>query len=228
MQLNDILFIDIETVGGSDFIINGESLFEKRHKKQLLLIEEDNKSDFFEKHAGLEAEFGKIVCISMGRVSGQTLFIKSFVSDDEKELLSMFRVTVDEGTHLALGGHNILEYDIPFIFRRCLINAMKIPKGIDLRGVKTWDIKHVDTMKQWANGAWNYKISLELLCTILGLESSKSTITGADVSGLFFGNDPDRLTKIKTYCEGDVISNVQAYCRMNEIPVFNELQIEIR
>ena len=45
--------------------------------------------------AGIYAEFGKIICISLGFINGEEFRIKSFYGDDEKVLLNEFITLVN-------------------------------------------------------------------------------------------------------------------------------------
>jgi hypothetical protein len=49
-------------------------------------------------------------------------------------------------------GHNIREFDIPYICRRLLINDMQLPNYMQLHGAKPWEIDMIDTLQWWKFG----------------------------------------------------------------------------
>ena len=94
----NILFLDIETVPMTRRYEELPESFRKlwdKKAEQLSRIDrslnEEKKSpgEIFMR-AGIYAEFGKIICISTGFLRNQSLWIKSFCSDNEQELLTGF------------------------------------------------------------------------------------------------------------------------------------------
>ena len=104
------------------------------------LIKNGKTSDTPEQYyrsAGIFAEFGKIICISVGFKKGNEFRIKSFYNHDEKTLLEEFAELLNSHFNKAqhqLCGHNGKEFDFPFIARRMLISEIKIPKILDTAG----------------------------------------------------------------------------------------------
>ena len=103
-------------------------------KKKLLLEE------FYER-AGIWAEFGKIVCISVGYFTPnekeKQLRVKSFYGDDEKILLQEFKDLLDAHFNKkehVLCAHNGKEFDFPYIARRMIIQKVELPKKLNLFG----------------------------------------------------------------------------------------------
>ncbi len=89
-DLSKILFLDIETVSQQqDFSLLDENM-QRLWTKKAELINRDNQdftaSDLYDR-AGIYAEFGKIICISVGFFHGKEFRLKSFYGDDEKTLL---------------------------------------------------------------------------------------------------------------------------------------------
>ncbi|MDA7837034.1 hypothetical protein N9A49_06460 [Salibacteraceae bacterium] len=71
MHLSNILFLDIETVPQYDSFEKAEETYQKLWEEKarfLLQSDEDTPSSVFER-AGIYAEFGKIVCISVGLIN---------------------------------------------------------------------------------------------------------------------------------------------------------------
>lgn len=155
-QLNDILFLDIETVPQeerwSSLSEETQHLFEAKTKYQR---KEEFTAEAFYGRAGIWAEFGKIICISVGYFSKkektETKFrITSFAGDNEKKILIDFKKLLDEHFNKAnhlLCAHNGKEFDFPFIARRMIIHGIQLPKKLNLFGKKPWEVPHLDTLE---------------------------------------------------------------------------------
>jgi len=134
---------------------------------------------------------------------------------EEKQILKDFSNLLNENFHLTahlLCGHNIKEFDIPFIARRMIINDMVLPQKINLFGKKPWEVPHLDTLELWKFGDYKHFTSLKLLTKILGIQSPKDDIDGSEVARVFYiENDIDRIV---TYCEKDVIAVAQVFLKM--------------
>ena len=173
INLSRVLFLDIETVP------------ETYNYKRL----NNNKKKIWEEKYGGEkeypkssvlAEFGKIICISVGffdlKIPKKRSFrIKSFIGE-ETEILENFKDLCDSHFHSKsslLCAHNGREFDFPFIARRMIINKIKLPKILDMHEKKPWEIPHLDTLYLWKFGDYKSSISLRLLAEVLGVSSKK-------------------------------------------------------
>ena len=215
LNLKDILFLDIETVPQyPKFDMLSEKEKQLWTKKASRLISETETAEEIYNRAGIYAEFGKIVCISTGFISetnGEKEFrLKSFFGDNEKELLNSFAEILN--THYNkdkyyLCAHNGKEFDYPYIARRMLINGIKLPKILNISGLKPWEIKHLDTMEMWKFGDYKSYTSLDLLTTIFNIPTPKDDIDGSMVHKVYY-QEKD-LPRIVTYCEKDVLAIAQ-------------------
>ncbi len=232
VKIEDVLFLDIETVPMV-------SAFEELNPAMQLLW--DKKSAYFRKQeempqdvfdrAGIYAEFGKVVCISVGIVfyrSGRRCFrVKSFASDDEKLLLSGFSemlVSFANDPKKNVCGHNIKEFDIPYIARRMLINGLKLPDMLDIAGKKPWEVKFLDTLELWKFGDYKHFTSLNLLTAIFDIPSPKDDIDGSEVAQVYY-NEQD-LQRIAIYCEKDVLATAQLFLRYKGEPLIDSDAVE--
>ncbi|MEZ4721330.1 MAG: 3'-5' exonuclease [Flavobacteriales bacterium] len=232
MNLNNILFLDIETVPQHPTMKKAPDEYQKlwSEKAQYLLREEDDTVESVFDRAGIYAEFGRIVCISVGyineRGSGRELRIKSFYGDDEKILLQefaeMLKKYFNSKDHL-LCGHNGKEFDFPYIARRMLINGIAIPQILDISGKKPWEVAHLDTMQMWKFGDYKNFTSLKLLAHVFGLPTPKDDIDGSQVAGVYWKEK--NLERIVRYCEKDVVTLVQVYLKLTQQPVLKESEI---
>jgi hypothetical protein len=236
VDLTKVFFVDIETVPchscHEELPAAHQSLWEKfstkRHAKEVA----DGKThpELYEK-AGLYAEFGKVVCISVGYFryfSDDSLEfrVKSFADDDECEVLSGFGrfleryppASLERYPKLTSAGkdghylcaHNGREFDYGYLGRRMLICGQAIPPMLDIAGHKPWDLPHLlDTMDLWKFGDNKGHISLPLLAGVFGIPSPKDDIDGSQVSHTYWTEK--NLKRIVTYCEKDVITTARVF-----------------
>jgi len=231
VNLENILFLDIETVpekeNWDEVSETTQRLFEQKTAYQRK--EETTVEEFYER-AGIWAEFGKIVCISVGYFTPdekeKQLRIKSFYGDDEKELLLEFKELLD--THFnkkqhVLCAHNGKEFDFPFIARRMIIQKVELPNKLNLFGKKPWEIPHLDTMELWKFGDYKHYSSLKLLTSILGIPSPKDDIDGSEVAAVYY--EEKNLERIVLYCEKDTVAIAQLVLRFNNENLLEDHQI---
>lgn len=234
LNLGNVLFLDIETV---PFYSNYQEItpeFKKFWDKKAGLLsrsEGDTPESLFAR-AGIYAEFGKIVCISVGYsviVDGVTTFqIKSFAGDDEKKLLEDFSELLNKSFYKkehVLCAHNGKEFDFPYIARRILINGLKLPALLDFAGKKPWEIPHLDTMELWKFGDYKSYTSLDLLASIFGIPTPKDDIDGSEIHRVYW-QEKD-LARIVTYCQKDVITVAKVLFKFIGKPFISEEEIVI-
>ncbi|HMH21786.1 MAG TPA: ribonuclease H-like domain-containing protein [Puia sp.] len=234
--LHTILFLDIETVSQyplfEDLPENSKELW--RHKAEILVRDKPalTPGEIYNR-AAIYAEFGKIICISCGIISGsgagKKLSLKSFYGDDEKVLLSEFcdllrKWATDNYRYLC--AHNGKEFDFPYLCRRMIIHGLSIPAILNVSGKKPWEISHIDTLELWKFGDYKSFISLKLLAHVLGIPTPKDDIDGSQVGEVYWSQHD--LTRIVTYCQKDVITVAQVYLRMNGESQIAGESIEIR
>ena len=234
IDISQILFIDIETVPGVySFSDLSESLQELWALKTRFTQERDGLTaeEAYDK-AGIYAEFGKIICISTAveyKSEGVSkLRVKSFYGDDEKELLSEFGAMLTKyfnGADKYLCGHNVKEFDAPYMARRMVVHGLELPKMLDTPGKKPWEVTHLDTMELWKFGDYKHFSSLNLLANIFGIPTPKDDISGADVAKVYW-EDKD-LERIKVYCEKDTITVAHLMHKFKNLPLVLDENIEI-
>ena len=218
LNLNNILFIDIETVPEEQNFISLDDEMKQlwEQKTQYQRKDDFSPEDFYDR-AGIWAEFGRIICISAGffinKGDIRNFRVTSFFGT-EKKILTDFSNLLDNHFNQpqhALCGHNAKEFDIPFIARRMIINQIAIPQKLNLFGKKPWEIPHLDTLELWKFGDFKHFTSLKLLTKILGIPSPKGDIDGSQVANVYYiEKDIDRIIN---YCEKDVIAVAQIFLR---------------
>ena len=231
IPLDHILFLDIETVPAhedySALQPEMQELWEQKTAYQRK--EEISPEDFYEK-AGIWAEFGYIVCISVGYFHmkrGKRQFRVTSFQGDEKSLLLQFKDLLashfNQPNHL-LCAHNGKEFDFPYIARRMIINRIPLPSKLNLFGKKPWEVPHLDTMELWKFGDFKHYTSLKLLARILGLPSPKEDMDGSMVRETYY-KEKD-IGRIVAYCEMDVITLAQVFLRFKNEEFLEESEIE--
>ena len=218
IPIEKVLFLDIETVPQySDWSEAPETEQYLWEKKTRFQRKEDTPADeFYNERAGIMAEFGKIICISVGLVHNGKLIIKSYAGDDEKKLLEDFGNLFNKPQmrDIILCAHNGKEFDFPWIARRFLINGMQPPVQFQLFGKKPWEIPHLDTMELWKFGDYKSFVSLELLAHVFGIPTPKDDIDGSMVSSIY--HIEKDLFRIILYCEKDVLTLCNIFRRMRQ------------
>ncbi|MFQ3182879.1 MAG: hypothetical protein ACI9Z4_002494 [Polaribacter sp.] len=230
-KLNNILFLDIETVpekeNWNQLSTEMQELFEKKTQYQR---KEEFTAEAFYDRAGIWAEFGKIICISVGyfvdEAKHKKLRLTSFFGDDEHKVLTDFKVLLDTRftkKSTILCAHNGKEFDFPFMARRMIVHQIELPIQLNLFGKKPWEVPHLDTLELWKFGDYKHYTSLRLLTAILGVPSPKDDINGSEVAHVYY-KEKD-LQRIVTYCEKDTIAVAQILLRFNNEALLKEEDI---
>lgn len=213
-NLNNIVFLDIETVRIQDTIEAGTPLmdsweYKMRYSREAADKFEEDLVQTYKDKAALYAEFAKIVCITIGKVQNGVLKLKSYYNHDEKALLTEFTDVLNglvaANPKIQLCGHAIKGFDIPFIMRRCLVNRVEIPDLIDVADVKPWLMTALDTLELW-KGTGFYSASLINIAVALGLPSPKQDMQGSETSTVYYTEGDKGLQRIANYCEKDVLT----------------------
>lgn len=227
-ELYKIMFIDIETVPVTNKLEELSMPMQELWTYKFAQLkrrmpdkynEEDTAVNKYLQNAGIFAEFGRIVCISVGFIYSKNninhLRIKSFADKNEKKLLTDFIMLLDTfftTSEHYFCGHNIKEFDIPFLCRRMIINQIKLPQVLQIHNKKPWEINLLDTMDFWKFGDYKSYTSLKLLSEVLGVPTSKDDIDGSQVAEVFYKED--NLKRIVTYCEKDVVTTTRVWLRL--------------
>ncbi|MEO6168452.1 MAG: 3'-5' exonuclease [Chitinophagales bacterium] len=236
LQFENLICLDIETVPGApDFNLVPEALKELYLKKseRLKAADETPEQQYFN-HAGIYAEFGKVICISLGmfqkeKETGEWHFrLKSIYGDDEKKLLQEFAALLQHSRHpnrFQFCGHNIREFDVPYLCRRMLLRGIPLPAILDISGKKPYEVSMLDTMQLWRFGDYKHFTSLKLLAALFNIASPKDDIEGKDV-GRVYWMEKD-LIRIVNYCQKDVVTVAQLVLRFKGMPLLKAENIQL-
>lgn len=228
-DLTKIMFLDIETVPQvadfdelpAELAHLWEEKFRLIQKRMPEKYDEQTTANVaFNHSAGIYSEFGKIVCISVGFIhfkeKEMCFRTKSFADQDEKKVLIEFNNLIIKFFNTnsnTFCGHNIKEFDIPYICRRMLINGLELPPILQLSRKKTWESPFIDTLELWKFGDYKNYTSLKLLTAIFGIPTPKDDIDGSQVADVYYHEK--NLKRIATYCQKDVLATAQVFLRMN-------------
>jgi predicted PolB exonuclease-like 3'-5' exonuclease len=219
------LIIYIETVAVEKNLENLSDELKKHwaHKATLLKFEESTTEieEKFALKAGIYAEFGKIICIGLGIIDNthKQIRIKKIANHNEEALLQEFlsiicKLELESKTEIIFCGHNIKEFDLPYICRRATIHQLALPKALRLSGLKPWQVPHQDTLDMWRFGDYKHYTSLDLLATILKVPSSKTDIDGSEVNRVYW--EEGSLERIADYCARDIFTTALVYIKLQQ------------
>ena len=223
----NLLVIDIET---ASIVESYESLDDRMQKlwdkKAALLQNADDRAadELFFDRGAIFAEFGKVICISVGIFTHEAdgsfgIRIKSFAEETERATLEGFNNLVEskfDAKAMRLIAHNGKEFDFPYLCRRMLVNGVPIPEALNVQNKKPWEILHIDTMELWKFGDRKNFTSLDLLAALFGVESSKDDIDGSQVNSVYYVEQ--NLDRISHYCQRDVLVTAQVFLKLNGLP----------
>jgi uncharacterized protein YprB with RNaseH-like and TPR domain len=230
INLEHILFLDIETIpqhpNFGELESSTKALWEQKTQYQR---KDDYSPEEFYPRAGIWAEFGKIICISVGYFKNKgdrrNFRVTSFYGDEDKilvEFKSLLETHFSRPHHL-LCAHNGKEFDFPYIARRMIINGIELPFKLNLFGKKPWEIPHLDTMELWKFGDYKTFTSLKLMAHVLGIPSPKDDIDGSQVRDVYY-EDKD-IDRIVIYCEKDTITVAQILLRLRNESILADDEI---
>ena len=237
IPITKILFLDIETVGCcpdldtctllnpkvAEQFVHYFDWFLKRFPEDKVIYEgvphEPDMNEVFKKRAALVPEFAKIICVSAafvmdnGEVKKQT-----FAGEDEGVLLKQVQGLLEKCGKLDfyLCGHNLKNFDIPMLAKRMIINGFNPPSILPAYDTKPWEIKAIDTKEVWQYGSYTSIGSLNLLCSVMDIPSSKEgEVTGDKVHYEFWENK--KIKEIAEYCERDVLVLIDIIKKLKEL-----------
>ena len=219
------LYFDIETAGiyESFGVLTGNdpklaSLWSKRCKWLRLNsgpeLMDASDSTLWKEKATLHPEFGKVICVTIGAYNKEDLNIINIVGD-EKEILTKVNTIFNNAysKNLILAGQSIRMFDIPFLGKRMVIHGIRPSEAINFFNKKPWDISIMELNEIFSFGASGQShTSLDLICTVLGVDSPKDAMDGSMVHSEFYKGNIDGIQK---YCEKDVRSMIGCFNKLS-------------
>jgi predicted PolB exonuclease-like 3'-5' exonuclease len=211
----ELFHFDIETAGQYkdydtflDTDERGARLFLGKYEKMNWSEKYADINEAYLENAGIISTYGRIVCISFGYESNGEKHIRSFYGDDERDIVESFNNLLKkiETKSYNLCGFRINYFDIPWLLHKLHKYEIEPANMIYLYDKKPWDVRVTDMSDDWKQKfAWAF--SFDEMCYELGVKSPKDIINGSDVHKYYWSG---RVEDIKTYCEKDVSSSIDA------------------
>lgn len=235
-DLSKLLFFDVETVPQHgdlsslpkeqrklwDFYYETfkERVTDKSRLSGLDLDTESYKKEVYRQTAALFPEFGKVCCISLAFIQkdGKIKMESFYGGDNEIKILEEVRTIFNRVNNLSFNicGHNIKNFDVPFLSKRYIINGLNPPESFPKWNTKPWETSIIDTKEIWNSGSLRGLSSLDTVCTFLEIDSPKTgDVKGDNVYHYFW--ELSEFEKIKDYCEKDVKSLVDIIVKLNNL-----------
>lgn len=151
-----------------------------------------------------DGALGRIACASIAVDDGEPLkFYREDWQDERAErmvlgdlFVAILDAAMDVTRKPVFIGHNIVDFDLKFIFQRAVILGIRPPTVIPFRA-KPWGDEVFDTMTVWAG---RDRVSMDKLCRALGL-AGKGDIDGSKVWPMV---QAGRIAEVAAYCADDV------------------------
>jgi len=214
--MKELFHFDIETAGEyPDFETfktsddRGAKLFESKYHKMRWDEKYTDINEAYIDNAGIISTYGRIVCISFGYIdTNGSKQIRSFHGDDEMDIVNSFNNLLKkiETKSFNLSGFRIAHFDLPWILHKLHKYEIKPTDIIYMYDKKPWDMRITDMSDDW-RGKFAWAFSFDEMCYELGVKSPKDTISGSDVHKYYWSG---KIEDIKTYCEKDVSSSIDA------------------
>lgn len=207
------LFLDIETLpAGEDKEKTLKMLFDKKNPEF-----EQEKFDEFLAKTSFDGAYGQILCIGYAVDDDPVQYF--YNENNEKKTLQEFwdlvnalSITPRNPQYPDYGllfiGHNVMDFDLRFIYQRSIILGVKPSYELNFARYRNYPI--FDTMKEWVKWS-NSAVGLEYLALALGIPSPKDGIDGSQVAE-FHKKGKDK--EICEYCKRDVATTRDVYRKM--------------
>jgi len=159
--------------------------------------------------ASLNALAARVACIGWITLDQQSpVESVALVGGMERALLQRFWESMTQSKVASFVAHNGLGFDLPFLWRRSVVNGVRPPVKLDLRKYRTDFV--FDTMQVWAN--WDTRSYVSLAELAHGLEVGEKNASGEDVASLW---ELGFYENIATYCLNDCWLTYRLFARMN-------------
>jgi 3'-5' exonuclease len=231
--LDRILLVDIETVPAAAAYSQLDTKWQQLwNEKARSFHDKPEPSQLYNEKAGIMAEFGRVICAATAyfyedRGGRLCLKMRSFTDDDEMQLLFNFNETVNKfytkHKNFQFAGHNVREFDIPYLCRRMMMQGVALPKFMQLQGLKPWETDMLDTLQWWKFGDHKNYSSLPLLAAALNIGLPKDYIDGSQVRKTYY--EDNNLPLIVKACQADVVTVAQIILRYHNLPLLDDERI---
>ena len=217
------IFLDIETLPPVEEFREklAREIYTEPGPDELGPDEEESDVELERRFRGLalRGEWGRLLCVGLvveeeGVVKhcgllGRDRETWRFHLDEARTLKSFWKLVAGgrEGQDLFIG-HNLLDFDLPFLYKRSCIHGVRPSVNLSFRRYYSRPV--FDTMWEWTK--WRHRISLHELTQALGIPSPKES--GVDGLGIYDLYQQGRHEEIAEYCMRDVRCAREAFYRL--------------
>ena len=190
-----IFYFDIETVP-TDKALQENGLLDAQIKL--------DEAEIIKK-LSLSAVTAKIICLCYTIEPSVSGTIEVLQGEETDIIKGFWKIVPDCNLFV---GHNILDFDMRFIYQRSVIHQIKPSRDIPFTRFRNAPI--YDTMQEWSKWGREHA-SLDSLSKALGIPSPKENLDGSKVYPYYRAG---KLPEIVEYCKRDVESVRAVYKRL--------------
>lgn len=229
MEKQPIIYLDIETIPGQHPSVRAALQLEADEEKGKIKApanykDADKIADYIlakqqEIDAAVEERWrkttfdgalGQIVCasVAINDEAPINIFHEEWATAESHILGELNRIIGDVYTPSAMMrpifvGHNVLAFDLRFIFQRSVMLGIK-PHPVIPFNARPWDDHVFDTMTAWAG--FGNRVSLDKLCRVFGIPTKGSELGGDEIDGSKVWDfvQAGRVADVAIYCGADV------------------------
>ena len=190
-----IFFFDIETVP-TDQSLKDNGLLDSQIKL--------DEAELLKK-LSLSAATARILCLAYAIDPPADSPVNVLEGEEKTIIQNFWKLALDVNLFV---GHNILDFDLRFIWQRSIIHQIKPPRDLPFTRFRNAPI--YDTMQEWSKWGREH-VSLDTLSKALGIPSPKENLDGSKVYPYYRAG---KLSEIYEYCKRDVDTARKVYRRL--------------
>ena len=190
-----IVFLDIETVPTPEALVETQTKDSQHEADEPTII----------KRLSLSALTARILCLGYSIEPPHEAPVDILYGDETEILRNFWKLATDVSLFV---GHNILDFDLRFIYQRSIINQIKPSREIPLSRFRSSPV--FDTMHEWSKWGRDF-VKLDALAKSLNIPSPKEDLDGSKVFEYYQAGN---LSDIHEYCKRDVETVKRVYRRM--------------
>jgi len=197
------LYVDIETIPAAD---ERREILKLLHGKAVEKNNRKGKKDFeqYLLETSFDGAFGRIICIGYA-LNDEPADVIHKEKDEKKMLEKFWDIAKDADLFI---GHNVIDFDLKFIYQRSIIHGVKPTKGLSFARYRNDPI--YDTDREWMKWSAS-RIGLEHLALALDIPTPKDGIDGSQVYEFYKKGE---VKKILDYCKRDVETTRKIYKKL--------------
>ncbi len=190
-----IVSLDIETVPTPEALVETQTKDSQHEADEPTII----------KRLSLSALTARILCLGYSIEPPHEAPVDILHGDETEILRDFWKLATDVSLFV---GHNILDFDLRFIYQRSIINQIKPSREIPLSRFRSSPV--FDTMHEWTKWGRDF-VKLDALAKSLNIPSPKEDLDGSKVFEYYQAGN---LSDIHEYCKRDVETVKRVYRRM--------------